>query len=139
MEIAGHEIGAAEVDNGIASIGENIDATVFEIAVDNTAHVDVFAQSRDARAKAAHSTNQKLNGDALLRAGVEGLNDLGVDEGIGFDKDARRSTGAMMSRFPMDMFEEAGRKVERGDEEFIEVGGLGHSGEDIEERGDFGG
>jgi hypothetical protein len=37
----------------------------------------------------------------------------------------------------MDMFEEAGGKVEWGNEEFVEVGGLGHSREDIKEGSDF--
>jgi hypothetical protein len=44
----------------------------------------------------------------------------------------------MICRFAMDMFEEARGKVEWRYEEFVEVGGLGHSREDIEEGSDFG-
>lgn len=39
----------------------------------------------------------------------------------------------------MDEFEEAGGKIKRGDEEFVEVGGFRHSRKDVEERRDFGG
>jgi hypothetical protein len=38
----------------------------------------------------------------------------------------------------MDMFEKAGGEVEWRNEEFVEVGGLGHSCENIKERSDFG-
>jgi hypothetical protein len=44
----------------------------------------------------------------------------------------------MICRFAMDMFEEAGGKVEWGNEEFVEMGGLGHSRQNIEEGSDFG-
>lgn len=139
MEVAGHQIGAAKVDDGIASIGKNVDTAVFKVAIDNAANVDVFAQARDAGAEAADAANEELDGDTFLGAGVERLDDFGIDEGVGFDENSGRSTGAVMRRFAVNIFEEAGDKIEGGDEEFIKVGGLGHAGEDIEERGDFGG
>jgi hypothetical protein len=84
----------------------------------------IFTEARNARSEAADSTNQKLNRYTFLRGGVQRLNDLGIDESVCFDKYSRGSARTMICRFAMDMFEEAGGKVEWGDEEFIEVGSL---------------
>jgi hypothetical protein len=111
---------------------------MFEITIHDATNMNIFTEARDAGAEAADSTNQKLNGDTLLRGGVERLNDLGIHESVRFDKYSRGSARTMICGFAMDMFEEAWGKVEWGDEEFVEVGGLGHSRQDIEEGSDFG-
>jgi hypothetical protein len=111
---------------------------MFEIAIHDATNMNIFTEARDAGAEAADSTNQKLNGDTFLRGGVERLNDLWIYESVCFDKNSRGSACAMICRFAMDMFEEARGKVEWGNEEFVEMGSLGHSRQDIEEGSDFG-
>jgi hypothetical protein len=111
---------------------------MFEITIHDAANVNIFTEARNAGAEAADSTNQKLNGDTFLRGGVERLSDLRIHESVCFDKYSRGSARTMICGFAMDMFEEAWGKVEWGDEEFVEVGGLGHSRQDIEEGSDFG-
>ena len=88
VEVAGHEIGAAEKNEWIPPIGEDIDAAMFEETVHDASDLDVFAQSRDAGAEAADPAYEELDRDSFLRAGVQRLDDLWVDEGVGFDKDS---------------------------------------------------
>ena len=61
---------------------------MFEETVHDASDLDVFAQSRDAGAKAADPAYEELDRDSFLRAGVQRLDDLRVDEGVGFDKDS---------------------------------------------------
>jgi hypothetical protein len=124
VKVAGHEIGATEENEWIPPIFEDIDAAMFEETVHDASNCDVFAQSGDTGAEAADPADQELNGDSFLRAGVERLDDLWVDEGVGFDKDSRGATGTVVGRFPVDEFEEAGGEIKGGDEEFVEVGGF---------------
>jgi hypothetical protein len=61
---------------------------MFEKTVHDASDLDVFAQSGDTGAEAADPSDEELNGDSFLRAGVQRLDDLRVDEGVGFDKDS---------------------------------------------------
>jgi hypothetical protein len=139
VKVAGHEIGTAEKNKWIPPIFEDIDAAMFEETVHDASDLDIFAQSGDTGAEAANPADEKLDRDTFLRAGVERLNDLRVDEGVGFDKDSGRATGAVVGGFPVNELEEARGKIKWGDEEFVEVGGFRHSREDVKERSDFGG
>ncbi len=67
------------------------------------------------------------------------MNDLGIDEGIGFDEDARRLAGPVVGRLAVNQFEETGGEIKGGDEEFIKVRRFRHARENIKERGDLGG
>jgi hypothetical protein len=96
VKVAGHEIGTAEKNKWIPPIFEDIDAAMFEETVHDASDLDVFAQSRDARAEATDPSDEELNGDSFLRAGVQRLDDLRVDEGIGFDKDSGRAAGTVV-------------------------------------------
>ena len=138
VKVAGHEIGAAEKNEWIPPVSEDIDAAMFEETVHDASNCDVFAQSGDTGPEAADPADQELNGDSFLRAGVERLDDLWVDEGIGFDKDSGRSTGTVVGRFPVDEFEEAGGEIKGGNEKFVEVSSFRHSRENVEKGSDFG-
>jgi len=139
VEVAGHEIGAAEKNEWIPPIGEDIDAAMFEETVDDASDLDVFAQPWDTGAEAADPADEELDGDSFLGASVKRLDDLRVDEGVGFDKDSGRAAGTVVGGFPVNEFEEARGKIKRGDEEFVEVGCFRHSRQDVEKRSDFGG
>ena len=66
VKIAWHEIGAPKIDVGIAPVVENIDAAVFEEAINDASDGDVLAEARNAGAEATDATNEELDGDALL-------------------------------------------------------------------------
>jgi len=138
MEVARHEIGAAEVDERVTIVMEDVDPAVLEEAVDNAANADVFAEAGDAGPEAADAADDHVDGDALLRGSVEGVDDLLVDEGVDLDEDAGLATRAQVSPLAVDHFNQAGSEVEGGNEEFIEVGGFRHARKDIKEGGDLG-
>ena len=108
VEITRHEIGTTEVNMGISGVVKNVDATVFEEAIDDASNGDVIAEARNAGAEATDPTNEELDGDALLGSLVEGVNNLFIHEGVGFDEDACGPTCAVVSAFAVDEFEEVG-------------------------------
>jgi len=91
VEVAGHEISAAEKNEWIPPIGEDIDSAMLEETVHDASNLDVFAQSWDTGTEAADPAYEELDGDSFLGAGVQRLDDLRVDEGVGFDKDSGRA------------------------------------------------
>ena len=108
VEIARHEIGAPKIDVGVAPVVENIDAAVFEEAIDDTSNGDGITEARNAWAEATDATNEELDGDALLGRLVEGVNNLFIHEGVGFDEDACGPTCTVVGAFAVDEFEEVG-------------------------------
>jgi len=106
VEIARHEIGAPKIDVGIAPVVKNIDAAVFEEAIDDASDGDIFTEARDAWAQATNSTNQELDRDPFLGGVVEGLNNFFVHEGIGFNKNTGGSSCAVVGAFAVNEFEE---------------------------------
>ena len=108
VEITRHEIGAAEVNMGISGVVKNVDAAVFEEAIDDTSNGDVITEARNAGAEATDATNEELDGDALLGRLVEGVNNLFIHEGVGFDVDACGPTCTVVGAFAVDEFEEVG-------------------------------
>jgi len=139
VKVAGHEVGAAEVDQGIAVVVEDVNAAVLEKAVHDAADADVFTEAGDAGAEAADASDDHVDGDTFLGGGVKGVDDLLVDERVHFDENAGLAAGAEVGALAVDHLDEAGGKIERGHKEFVEVGGFRHAGENVEKRGHFGG
>jgi len=96
VKIAGHEISTSEENEWIPSVGEDIDAAMFKETVHDASNLDVFAKSGHTRAEAADPADEELDGDSFLGTGVERLNDLRVDEGVGLDKDSRGAAGTVV-------------------------------------------
>jgi len=115
VKVAGHEIGAAKKNEWIPAVGEDIDTAMFKETVHDASNCDVFAESGYTGPEAADPADEELDGNSFLRASVERLNDLRVDESVGFDKDSGRATGTVVSGFPVDELEEAGSKIKGGD------------------------
>jgi hypothetical protein len=115
VKIAGHEISTSEENEWIPSVGEDIDAAMFKETVHDASNLDVFAESGHTGTEAADPADEELDGDSFLGTGVERLNDLRVDESVGFDKDSRGAAGTVVGRFPVDEFEEAGGEIKGGD------------------------
>jgi hypothetical protein len=66
MKVAGHEIGAAQENEWISPIGEDIDPAMFEETVHDASNLDVFTQSGDTGAEAADPADEELNGNSFL-------------------------------------------------------------------------
>ena len=91
MKVAGHEIGAAEENKWISSVGEKIDAAMFQETIHDASNLNVFTQSGNTGAEATNPADEELDRNTLLGTGVERLDDLRVDEGVRFDKDSGRA------------------------------------------------
>ena len=63
---------------------------VLEVAVDNTDDFDVLAQPRDTRPQTADTAHIELYFHALLRHGVQCLDDVGIDERVELGHDVAR-------------------------------------------------
>src|ERR1035438_1176406 len=61
VEVAWHQVGAAQVDFFFAAVTEIIDAAVLQEAADNADHLNVLADPRHARPQAANSAHQQAD------------------------------------------------------------------------------
>ena len=64
IQVTGHQVGAAQVDLGIAAVLEIINAAVLEEAPDDAGHADVLADPRHARPQAADAAHDQIDLDA---------------------------------------------------------------------------
>src|SRR6185437_15338991 len=58
-EVAGHPVGAAAEDLGMACVAKAEDAAVFQKAADDGADADAIAEALDARAESAHAADDQ--------------------------------------------------------------------------------
>ena len=105
VEITRHEIGTPKVNMGISGVVKNVDATVFEEAIDDASNGDVIAEARNAGAEATDATNEELDGDALLGGSVEGLNNFFVYKSVGLNENTGGTTGTVVGAFTLNEFE----------------------------------
>src|SRR5437899_9386295 len=66
VEIAGHPIGAAEVDLLLASVGKTENTAVLEETSHDASHCNVVAHTANSRPQRAHATNDQINLDSRL-------------------------------------------------------------------------
>ena len=106
VKIAWHEIGTAQIDMRVSTVGKNIDAAVFEKTVDDTLDGDVLTEAWNPRAQAANSADQKLDWDPFLGGLVEGLNNFFVYKSVGLNENTGGTTCTMVGAFTLNEFEE---------------------------------
>src|SRR5690606_36610413 len=114
-------------------------AGVFEVAADDAAHADVFAEALDAGHEAADAAHDEVDAHAGLGGGVEVVNGGLAHQGVHLGEDARGASGEGVLLFAPDEFLEAFVQVVGGDEQVGKLGGAAEAGEGVEERGDVGG
>ena len=127
VEIAGHEVGTRDV-NRIA-VFEPIDARVFEVFPDDGGDGDGLAHAGDTGAQGADPTDDQLDPHASLRSAIEGTDDGGIDEGIGFEDEVAFLT---VFGFFVNEFKEFGLDLGGGHVEVLELGVGRKAGEEVE-------
>src|SRR5258706_8296874 len=75
-EVARQPIGAAEENLRLASILKIIDPAVFQKPVHDAAHSNVFAETLEARPKAADPPDNQIDIYPCFRCAIKGLDDL---------------------------------------------------------------
>ena len=93
IEVALHQVGAADVDLFLAAVEEVVDARVLEEAADDRSHRDVVADAGNAWPQAAHAADDQVDLHAGLRRAEERLDHALVGDGVVLDDDARRPAG----------------------------------------------
>src|ERR1035438_4670854 len=136
MEVAGHPVGARDVDLVFAAVREVKRARVLEETIDERAHLDGLADAGHARAQAADAAHEQRDGHARLRRAVEGLADVALDERVHLGDDARGPAGARMLDLASDETEDDLMEAERRDREPVPSRGRAVPGEQVEEARD---
>ena len=85
VEIARHQIGAAEQERAPASRVEDVEAAVLEEPAEDAAHADGLAEARHARTKRADAARDDVDLRALLSCAVQLLDELLVSQVVGKD------------------------------------------------------
>ena len=87
-EIAGHPIGASEVEGGIAGVFEVENPRVFEVATDDGTDSDILTNFGDSWSETADAADDEIDFDAGVGGEVEGFNEFLIDERIHLGDDA---------------------------------------------------
>src|SRR3954469_22224599 len=88
VEVAVHEVGAADPPLRLAAVGECHDPGVLQEAAHDRADADVLRQAVDARPQRADAADQQLDRDAGVRRLVQRVDDPLVDQGVHLEPDA---------------------------------------------------
>ena len=135
VEIAGHPVRAAHVNARVAGIFKAEDTAVLQKLADNAHDSDVLADAFDARNEAADAAHDKLHAHTGLGGFIEKLDDLRVNEGVDFDRDAAGQTlFGVFGLLTDHVLKEAAHAVRCNDEVLV-LRRTGIAGDDIEKGG----
>src|SRR5215216_1220866 len=102
VEVAGHQVGRADVVLAPPAVGEVPDAAVLQEPADDGADPDVVAHPRNPRPEPADAPHDQVDLDPGLGGLVEGADALGVDQGVHLHGDAAGPAGAVPLGGPPD-------------------------------------
>ena len=133
QEISRHPVGAADEIKGLPIVDEGVNAVVLQEASDNADHLDVLADSFDARLDTAVAAHDQADGHARLACSIKGTDDDGIIEPVHFGDDAGGTPSKRVGRLCIDQFHESVLHIDGGYEEAAEVSLTAESCEEIEE------
>ena len=139
VEVARHQIGAAEVVARNVPRFEDEDAAVLEKAPEHADDADVVAESFDARAQGADAACEDLDLDAFHRRLVELVDDRLVGQVVDLDPDARLVAGCGRGRGRPDLLDQPFAQIEGRDQELAEPRRPAEAGQEVEQVGNVGG
>ncbi len=130
IQVARHQIGAAHVKRRIAIVVEVVDARMLQEAADDTHHLDIIADSGDARTQAANTANDQIDLHARLGRHIEMADDLAIHQRIAFEDEPplRPQLG-----FAPDHLQQSGANGDRRDQELAIRFLAGVSGQKVEQ------
>ena len=103
FQIAGHQIGRANVVLVIAAVFEVVDAGMLQKARDHADHPHIVRDPGQARAQAAGVAHDQIHRDPGLAGLVERVDDIGVFEGVGLQADVAGGVVAVELDFTLDL------------------------------------
>src|SRR5499426_958277 len=117
VEVAVHEVGAAQVDLFIAAVDEAIDAGMFEEAPDDAADADRLAAAGPAGAQAADAADDQVYRHALARGRVHFLDHRRVGHAVELGDDSGGASGLEVGDFAADHLGDRFAQVDRRDQQ----------------------
>src|SRR5439155_2281590 len=90
QKVSRHPVGAAQEYLRLAGVLEIPDAAVFEEAVHDAAHRDIFTDTGKAGTQAANAAHDEVDLCSRLRSLIQRFNHTGIHQGIHFGDNARR-------------------------------------------------
>src|SRR5262245_2387090 len=118
VEVAVHEVGAAQVYFFIAAVKEAIDAGMFEEAPDDAADADRLAAAGPAGAQAADAADDQVYGHALARSRVRLLDHRRVGHAVELGDDSGGASGLEVCDLAADHLGDRFAQVDRRDQQF---------------------
>ena len=117
IEITRHPVCTASQDAGArgTAILEVEDAAVLQVASENAAHMDVFADAFDLRHEVANAAHNEVDLYAGLRGFVEMVDGLLIDKAVGLHDDACGVTRQGVSGLRFDVSLNFGMERKGGD------------------------
>ncbi len=138
IQVALHQIRAAEEHLLAAPIGKVINAAVLQEASQDAAHADRLAESRNTGAQAADAAHDQIDLHAGLRGAIEGGDDFGVDQGVHFKDQLAVAILLMNRNLALDAIDNPGAQPQGRDQQFA-IGALARiASQQIKERGGVG-
>ena len=109
---------------------------VFEEASENGTYFDVFAEAGNARLERADSADHDLDGDTGLGRAVQRVDDLLVDQCVGFQADTGIAACELVSDLVVDPLDDPAANPVRRNEKVAVARLSGVSGQRVEEVGE---
>src|SRR5262249_34974947 len=133
IEIALHQIGAADIDVQTSAVLERVDSGMFEESADNRAHLDVLAHAIDVRPEAADPSDNRVDPDTLERGAVKRSDHPWIGNRVVLQDDPGGTASAGMADLPLDQLREAVAQRDRGDKKGLILSLSGIAGQVVEQ------
>src|SRR5262247_581695 len=117
VEVAVHEVSAAQVDLFLTAVDEAIDAGMFEEAPDDAADADRLAAAGPAGAQAADAADDQVDGHALARGRIHLLDQRRVGHAVELRDDSGGPPGLEVRDFSADHLGDRFAQVDRRDQQ----------------------
>src|SRR6202047_2553757 len=142
VKIALHQVGRGNIDMRLGmrqsvAAAETINPGVLEKPADDRFNRYVFGQPFDARPEAADPAHDEVDVYPRIARRIEGVDDLGIDEGVALCPDRGGLAGFDEGNLPTNMFENPLLERNRRNRHPLEPGRLGIAGDIIKDTRDI--
>jgi hypothetical protein len=133
IQVAAHPVRAGEEQLFVSPVEKVVHARVLQEAIDDGDDLDAVADAGHTRPQRANAPDVQADANPGLRCCVQRANDVLVDERVHLRDDFGRLPRFGASAFAIDQFPESRTQVGWREDEFLEPGRIGISGQRIEE------
>src|SRR5665811_6905 len=133
VEVAVHQVGAADVDDRFAAAAEGEDPRVLQEPAEDRTHPDRLRQPFDAGAHGADAANPEVHLDAGAGRAIQRIDQLVVDDGVHLQADVATDAGPRVGDLGLDQVHQARAHRSRRHQEALELAARGPPGQLVEQ------